>query len=195
MNTKKILFYALAFIIGGCVPSLHPLYTNKELVFEQKLLGKWVEGQNNVWDFKKSSEPNAYDLSVIMDKKEGGFTAHLVKINDTLFLDLFPKDPNLKENDFYKLHLLPVHTFMKVDEIEPALKLAMMAPDVLKKNIDADPNLIKHETLDNTIVLTASTQQLQQFMKKYANDPNIFAKPIELERFDPNEHSDPNANK
>jgi len=49
MKTKKLLFYSLAALLGGCVPvmSLHPLYTEKDVLFEEKLLGRWVDGPNN----------------------------------------------------------------------------------------------------------------------------------------------------
>lgn len=49
MKGKKLLFYSLAAILGGCVPvmSLHPLYTEKDVLFEEKLLGSWVDGPNN----------------------------------------------------------------------------------------------------------------------------------------------------
>ncbi len=36
-RAKKALFYLLAALLGGCVPvmSLHPLYTEKDVVFEK----------------------------------------------------------------------------------------------------------------------------------------------------------------
>lgn len=47
----------------------------------------------------------------------------------------------------------------------------------MKTLLQNEPNLIKHEVLkdqDSTIVLTASTEGLQKFVAKYANDPNVF---------------------
>ena len=43
MRTKKILFYCLAALMGGCVPimSLRPLFTSEDLVFDEKLLGTY----------------------------------------------------------------------------------------------------------------------------------------------------------
>ena len=45
MNTRKLLFYLLAVLLGSCVPvmSLHPLFTKEHLVFEEKLLGTWAD--------------------------------------------------------------------------------------------------------------------------------------------------------
>ncbi|MHC4171297.1 MAG: hypothetical protein ACYSWQ_30560 [Planctomycetota bacterium] len=48
MNTRKLLFYMLAGLLGGCVPvmSLNPLYTKDSLVYDDKLLGTWVDDPN-----------------------------------------------------------------------------------------------------------------------------------------------------
>ena len=93
--TRKLLFYLLAAILGGCVPSLHPLYTDKDLAFEEKLSGSWSDSEQ-IWKFEGDSEEKSYEL-IILDKdlKKGEFTAHLVKIDNMLFLDLFPEKPGL----------------------------------------------------------------------------------------------------
>ena len=56
--TKKALFYLIAALLGGCLPvaSLHPLYTDKDVIFEKELLGKWVDDPNNpefTWQFSR----------------------------------------------------------------------------------------------------------------------------------------------
>ena len=193
MRTKKLLFYLLAVLLGSCVPSLHPLYTDKELVFEEKLLGTWVESDSDQkWEFKKGAEEKSYDLTVDDNGEKGEFAAHLVKIDKMLFLDLFPKEPELEANEFYKLHLLGVHTFMKIGQIEPTLKMRMMDPETMEEILESDPNLIKHEIVENQIVLTASTKELQEFMKKHANTEGLFGEPEELERLKPEEPNEPN---
>ena len=195
MKTKKLLFYLLAGLLGSCVPSLHPLYTDKELVFEAKLLGSWGE-DDEVWEFKKGQEEKSYDLITNEEGKKGEFTVYLVKIQESpktdqekqiarqplLFLDLYPKEPPLETNDFYKFHLLPVHTFIKIEQIEPTLKMRVMNPDKLKEILEDRPDLIKHEILEDRIVLTASTKQLQKFMLKHAEDEGLFGEPTTLER-------------
>lgn len=191
---KKIAFYLLAALMGGCIPSLYPLYTEKELVFEEKLLGVWSEeNDKDKWVFEKSSDPNAYDLTVTMDKEDGKFAAHLVKLDNMLFLDLFPGEAEIKANDLYKTHLVPAHTFMKIEQIQPTLKMRMMDPETMKKMLKNDPNLLGHkmEAEKESIVLTASTQELQEFMKKHANDEGLFGEVAELKRQEPSD-TDPN---
>jgi len=200
MRTRKFLFYLLAGLLGCCVPSLHPLYTDKELVFDEKLLGSWGES-NQTWEFKKGEKEKSYDLITDENGKKGEFTVYLVKIQDSskadkekesarqtlLFLDLYPKQPNLETTDFYKFHLLPVHTFMKIEQIEPTLKMRVMSPDKLGEMLEDKPDIIKHEVLEDRIVLTASTKQLQKFMLEHVNDEGLFAEPSELERIKPSD--------
>jgi len=171
MKTKKSIFYCAALLMAGCLPSLHPLYNGKTLIFKEQLIGKWMEDDGGFWQFKRAGDKE-YELR-ICDKQEefGRFSAHLIEIKGLMFLDLFPDSKPLDGlDDFYKIHLLPVHTFMKVDQINPNLRLRMIDYDEVEKMIESDPNLIKHEVVDDDrIVLTASTEELQNFVVEHAD--------------------------
>lgn len=194
MNTRKLLFYLLAVLLGGCVPvmSLHPLFTKEDLVFEEKLLGTWADDPNSpdvTWEFKRIAEPEkAYKL-IFSDKegKKGLFIAHLVKLKDKLFLDACPapweqQDPNKIEWVYNTLFLIPAHTFIKVNSIEPQLKMQITDDEKMKELLKADPNAVKHEFLDDKPFLTASTRELQAFVLKYADDDRVFTGEIVLNR-------------
>ncbi len=185
MNAKKLLFYTLAVLLGGCVPSLHQLYTDKDLVFDENLLGAWADDDTR-WVFQRGADPNSYKLAVTDDEGKGQFIAHLVKIDNMLFLDLFPEEPELEQsNDFYKMHLVGVHTFIKVEQIEPILKMRVMNPEKIEKMLENDPNVLKHEKVEDRIILTASPKELQRFMRKYANVDEVFGDPSDLKRVEP----------
>lgn len=193
MKIKKLLFYLLAALLGGCVPlSLHPLYTGKELIFEEKLLGAWSDGSTKC-KFTEASGKKSYKLTVTDDDGKGKFDAHLVKIDDMLFLDLFPAEPELEANDFYKLHILPAHTFMKIEQIEPTLQMAVMNHDKMKDMLENDAALIKHEIVEGRVVLTASTKQLQGLMREHANDEGLFDEQTDLKRIGPKDPNYPNS--
>jgi hypothetical protein len=168
MRTKKAAFYLLAALLGGCLPSLHPLYTAETLIFDEKLIGRWV-GEEGTWQFAKAGEKE-YEVRLLQDDKEGRFEAHMVKLGDMTFLDIFPVSNETLENlpDLYRIHLLPAHTFMRVEQIEPDLQLRWVHVGEL---LEKDPNLLKHETLDeDRVVLTASTEDIQKFVVEHAND-------------------------
>ena len=183
MKTKKIVFYMLAIILGGCLQSLHPLYTDKDLIFEEKLIGKW-SGEKGIWEFRQG-EGKAYKMRVL-DGKEAWFIARLAKFEDMMFLDIFPDGKTLEDTQgFYKMHLLGLHTFMKVEQIEPQLQLRMLNSDKVSEMLKEDPNLLKHEVVDGRLVLTAPTKQLQEFMVKYANEEGVFNDTTDFTRREP----------
>jgi hypothetical protein len=196
MKTKKLLFYMLAVIIGGCVPviSLHQLYTEKDVVLDKKLYGTWVDDANNpktTWEFKSNDEPkNAYNLIFTdEDGKKGSFVAHLVKLQNRLFLDIFPselpwepEDPNKMDWPYNSFFLIPAHTFVKVDSIEPQLKLRLTLESKMEELLKENPNVVEHTSVGDRIVLTESTKKLQAFVLKYADDERVFTDQVTLSR-------------
>jgi hypothetical protein len=200
MKAKKLLFYVIAGVLCGCVPSLHCLFTDKDLVFEEKLLGIWAEDNSEeTWEFKRYSDEvdKRYKLTYTdSDSQAGEFVAKLGKLDEMMFLDLYPGDADINANDFYKHHLLGVHTFMKIEQIEPTLQMRMMNTDKMKEMLEAGPNLIKHEILeerDSQILLTASTKELQRFMIEHAKDKGLFDEPSDMRRLEVKEPNEPNA--
>jgi hypothetical protein len=172
MKTKKSIFYCVALLMAGCLPSLHPLYDDTTLIFKKELIGKWMQDDGGLWQFKKAGDKE-YELRICDDdqKELGRFSTHLIEIKGLMFLDLFPDDEPLEDlDDFYKIHILPVHTFMKVDQINPNLRLRMIDYEKVGEMIENDPNLIKHEVVDDDrIVLTASTEELQNFVVRHVD--------------------------
>ena len=197
MKTKKLLFYLLAALLGGCVPvmSLHPLFTEKTLVFEEKLLGTWVDDSNNIWEFKNPDEQEKIYKLIFVDNEgqKGSFDARLTKLENKLFLDVYPseppwdeEDPNKVEWPFNTLFFMPVHTFIKINGIEPELKLQLTDDDELKKLLKEDPNAVEHTLVyEDKLVLTASTEELQAFVVKYADDSRVFTAEVVLARKKP----------
>jgi len=196
IKTKKLLFYLLAALLGGCVPvmSLHPLFTEETLVFDEKLLGTWVDDSNETtWQFGNSNKSDkAYEFIFTDNDGKGSFVALLVKLQKNLFLDIYPdklpcdeKDPNKVEWMYNTLFFMPVHTFIKINGIEPELKLQLTDDDELKKLLKENPNAVEHTSTEDKFVLTASTEELQAFVVKYADDSRVFTAEVVLARKKP----------
>jgi len=212
MKTKKILFYCLAALLAGCGPifSLHPLFTKENIVFDEKLLGTWVEDPNqpeDTWEFARLDEAAAdslpqefrdelkrfYRLNVTSKENDkvqrGSVVACLVKLEGRMFLDIFPDKFPSGEQDIEKLPLLynafffvPVHTFVKVDLAGNQLKLWLTDDEKFAKLLEAEPAAVKYETLDDRPLLTAPTKELQTFVSKYAGDERLFSNELVLSR-------------
>jgi len=186
----------LAVILGGCVPviSLHPLYTEKDIVVDKKLCGTWIDNSGDTkttWEFERIDEPkNAYKLIFTdEDGKKGSFVAHLLKLKDMLFLDIFPgelpwepEDPNKMDWPYNSLFLIPAHTFVKIDSIEPRLKLRLTSESKMEELLKENPSAVEHTSIGERIVLTASTKKLQAFVLKYAEDERVFTGEVTLSR-------------
>jgi hypothetical protein len=197
MSAKKVLFYLLLGILGSCVPvmSLHPLYNENDVIFDEKLLGLWVSDSNESMEFTRAEkEEKTYQLILTsIDKNSkrevrGIFDVRLVKIENKLFLDVFPnqfpcgklEEPNEVKWFYNAFFLAPMHSFVKVDSIEPQLKLRLTDNDTIKKFLVKDPNAIKHEMVEDNPVLTADTKTLQKFVLKYADSNDVFSEELIL---------------
>lgn len=206
MSTKKLIFYLSAVLLGGCVPvmSLHSLYNKEDVIFDEKLLGTWVDDPNNpetTWEFMRIVEPNnAYKL-IFSDKEgqKGSFDAYLIKLKERFFLDLHPSDPPWEPEDpnklkwpFNTLFLIPTHTFIKIDSLEPQLKMRLTLEDEMQKLLKEDPNAVQHTFIEDRLILTASTKELQAFVLKYADDDRLFTDETVLSR---KETKKPNSSK
>lgn len=182
---KMLVAVGIVMLVLGCVPSLHPLYTEKDVTFDPTLVGVWSEkDKTDTWTFKKSGD-NAYELIMTQDGAPGKFEVHLVRLGELLFLDLYPEAPDI-ENSFYKAHLVPAHTFLgiQIDKEKDVVRIAAIGPDWLEEAIDSKKVTIAHERLgeddESRIILTASTKALQEFVVKYAAE--AFGEPAELHR-------------
>ena len=82
---------------------------------------------------------------------------------------------DLNENDFYKMHLLPVHTFMRVEQIQPTLRMAPLDPDWVGEFLEDHPDAIRHEKLDDRIILTAEPKELQSFLIEHEQTKDAFS--------------------
>ncbi len=180
--TSILLIGAFALSVG-CVRSLYPIYTDNDLVFEPGLVGRWAEENSKAtWAFSKAST-NEYELVYTDDAgKQGTFSAHLARVGGKLFLDLFPAAAELKENDFYQFHLIRVHTFAYVRQIEPTLQMTFPDPEWLKNYVKDNPDSIRHETIENEVVLTAPTKELQNFWLKHTDTQGAFGDTSNMRR-------------
>jgi hypothetical protein len=187
MKAKNILFCSLAVLLGGCTAaSLHPLYTNDELIFEGQLIGKW-SSEKDIWEFRQT-EGQKYEVTVLTAYKQGRFEGHLVRLEGMIFLDVFPQlseQLKSKYNEFYMSHFIRTHSFIKVDQIEPTLRLRQMDMNRVGDMLKHDPDLLKHEVIDDRVILTAPTEQLQEFILNHTNTEGVFGLPLELIRRQP----------
>lgn len=191
MKTKWWVGLAAAILAAGCVPSLHQWYTDKDVVFEEKLLGVWEqENEDNLWIFEKGDgESKGYRLTITSKEDDPALlVAHLFKINGKPYLDMYPADDCLENsNDFFKIHLAGMHQLLRIDSIQPTVQFRMLNPDTIGKMLKDKPDLVAHESPedDEGVLLTAATEKLQKFLVENADKENFFAETNTLTRRNP----------
>ena len=184
MKTSNLItFAAAAFLLSGCIPSVNPYYTAKDVVFDPRLLGEWQVKESSqepqFWKFEKGDD-KAYQLTVIeKGGKEGKFAAHFFKLRQEHFLDLVPSDCDYAKDqaDLVACSMFPGHLLVRVSQIEPELRLAFFDFDWLEQFLKENPKAIAHHTEDKRMLLTASTRDLQRFVLKHLGEQELFEEP------------------
>lgn len=208
MKTIKILLVILFAGISfqGCITSLHPLYTDKDLVFDNRLLGTWHSDSpteswklENLMEKELSPYKNPKErkdkevfksqfinkktyLLTYTDKGEAAeFLLNLVKLDNNFYIDLYPG--KLKEkNEMLEDHYLPVHSYAKINISANGFELSYLNADLLYKLLNENRIKIRHESFDYYKVITASTEELQKFIIKFADNKEFFSSPVKFSK-------------
>ena len=81
---------------------------------------------------------------------------------------------NLKNQVGFQTNLIPAHTFAKVEFQDNQLKIRSFDSDYIEGLIKSRKVRLKHEVVNETIILTASTEDLRSFILKYGDDDKLF---------------------
>ena len=101
MNKRYLVLLALLALLTGCVPvdSLNPLFTDKEIVFDDSLLGEWVGPEANDTGSMKFIKEGKNAYVIVMTDKDGPdgeqkttfYDAQLLSLSGQKFLDVLPQ--------------------------------------------------------------------------------------------------------
>ena len=192
MKLKVCVTLFSILFIAGCVPSLHQLWTDKTLVYDEAFVGSFKEGEN-CWQFTGDPNDSSYEVVITeKEEKKSQLIAHLVNVEGQFFFDFYPSDDaEIECGDWLKFHLLGVHLFFKVEKTENGFTLAAMDPEEVGKLLKEKPELVKHEIVeDDRVVLTDTPENLQKFLieaqklnKDIFGDPEEFVPIMEDDKF------------
>lgn len=190
MKTKYLIPILLILIVAqSCtIFSLNPLYTEDDPIEVVDLTGTWriteeggkeyislepLENKRYIFRYGQYEESDSIPM-VDTVSYEGVF----LELGDHLFVDLYPYyDKQLEEEDYLFMNFIPAHSFLKVVKEDNEMHLYLFNFDRLKELFEQNRIRIKHQMFDDYIVITASTEELQKFIEKYADDPKAFDDP------------------
>jgi hypothetical protein len=211
---KKIFlltaFTFLLVFLSGCLTTLHPIFTEKDLVYKPELNGKWKTQDRSKTGWAEIT-PLANETSIELPGKlssiknkgyfvryknevgeiSGQFIAFLARIGKHLYFDYYPVplEKDKKADEFYMQHFIKMHTPYRVDiQKNGNFELSQLEGGYLDKLIEEKKIRISHEiNSDGDAIITASTSELQQYILKYGDDPEalrsektVFSKSINL---------------
>ena len=178
---------ALTSMSSCLVSSLHPFYKEKDKIFEPAMVGAWIDSDSSIWviepnmvssGFMEPREPDgAYKITLYEDVDEiSVMTATLFQLNGVDYVDFAPDiNEDHFTSDMISYHHVPVHTLARVQYSANSILLYWYGDEWLNELFEENRIRISHETVQNhdydRQVLTASTDELQKFIRKYANDP------------------------
>ena len=191
----KIIIAACFFTLAGCVPSLHPLYTDEDRIKADEIVGTWYsDDKDEIYEISSDpDDPYQYIFKyseretsgiITRDSTAAFFDVNLVKLGDVMFMDFYPGENESLENlnDLLEIHLIAAHTFAKFEVKGDTLKIWRMDPDWISLLFKENRVRIAHEQIDDQVILTASTPDLQKFMTKYGSLDEAYVEPEILAR-------------
>jgi hypothetical protein len=166
---------ALCLLLSGCVAgSLNPFYTEDLVVKQPQLYGSWL--------FTQDIEANDESPLVIAEGKitlyddkgvPADARATFFKIDDELFIDVFPNEGRLKQELVNEGE--PEHLLSRIKTLGPdKISFNALNYDWLEKQLKAGTVTLPYKMVGSDIVFIAASAQWVEFLKKYKDDPQAF---------------------
>jgi len=197
---KKIsIILGFAFLImflSSCLNTLHPIFTEKDLAYDPKLIGTWStekQGTKERVVISNLATENSVELpgNISAIKQKGYFIAYqdehgdtkqyiafLARIGKHLYFDYYPasKKEDRKLDEFFGIHFVRMHTSYRVEILnDGSFELSQLDGSYVKSLIDEKKIRISYETdAEDDITITASTKELQQYLLKYGDESSAY---------------------
>jgi hypothetical protein len=180
------------FAAAGCddsgnpfVVSLSPFYSKVDLETTPGLAGTWRDKEGDV-SFTFAAEAEK-EYTLVVKEREGGqetsgeFEAHLMRLGGSWFIDFYPKNSN-REDEFYRVHFFRGHSIARVELGQDSMEVAFLSASWLSTRIEEKSIDTPHERPDGSLLLTGTTEEVQELAYLYGNDEKAFADPLSLEK-------------
>lgn len=183
-------------VASGCdsdgspfVMSLEPFYTPVDLEADSRLQGTWKDKEGDVtFSFEEGPEKRQEkEYKLVVKEKDGEqeasgeFDVCVVRLGAFWFLDIYPRSSK-EGNEFYRLHLIRAHTIARVEIKKDSIQMAFLSAGWLRAKIKEKSVDTPYVKGDDALLLTGTTEEVQELVFCYANNDEAFADPLLLER-------------
>lgn len=168
MQRFSIVSALVLILAAGCLPLAQPAYHDADLVFDEAVLGRWQQQDSSAtWSFSRGEGKDYQLVYTDDDGRSGQFIAHVAEFGGVRVLDLFPVKDEVAGNEFYKFHLMPIHTAYLMRSTESGLELAGFDLNWLKEYLTSNPSALEHTSFNGQLLVTASTDEVQAFILEH----------------------------
>lgn len=186
MKTKLLTLLGIAAVLAGCVvDSEQPFYRAGDVFFDERLLGEWGEpakpGETpgETFRIERTGAQGYMVRHRDADGKEQRVELWLFKLAGQVFGDYreHPADGGAAR-----------HQLMRVDELGDTWKFRGLNYRWVRDHLRANPQALPHrfdgakDKENPPVTLTATTAQLQEFIKKHQVEAEFFHEPSVLEK-------------
>lgn len=192
-NIQVLAILVLLLGLTSCLSTVQPIFTEKDLVFDNRLLGTWQKDNetSRITVQISKAQPADFGENLALRKLQGktyafrypatddspGITylGFLVKLGNSYYMDYFPADMPLQVDRFYAAHYSKMHTCFRLElQSNNSFALKQFSDTYLQKLIENKKVRISHEKRRDQFIITASTEELQQYLVKYSNVPEAY---------------------
>ena len=184
-------FIVLTAFLGGCATySVHPFYKPDESTLEPGLVGTWRADKAKITI--QANKEGTYEVEVADSDSNSDYRykMRLIRVADKLFADAVFDEESLNDKKIdFPYGIAAFHFLYKVLLNEETLRISLVNHDWLVTQIEAKKISIAREYMDenssprdSSILLTASSANLQKFIQQIADTPDAFEEPNIMHR-------------
>jgi hypothetical protein len=171
------------------VVSLQPFYSQLDLEADSRLNGTWSDDEGDItFSFEQGKDKGKEkEYKLVVKEKDGDqevsgeFDARVVRFGVFCFLDIYPQ--NSKEgSEFYSAHFMRAHTIARVEIKQDSIQIAFLSASWLKAKIQEKSVDTPYVKADDALLLTGTTEEVQELVFFHANDDEAFADPLLLRK-------------
>lgn len=201
----------LSLTLNGCfLKSVHPLVSQADSQLIEGLEGVWQD-EEATWyfinDITKFNEFMGTDEKLFKDDDANElqnayyvfyetmfkgkpdttlFIGSTIELGDNYYLDLKVIQPGNGLPDLVNFHYFAVHTFSQISIQKNELNIELFNDEWIRDQLLNNRVRLKHERIDDgeepQVLVTASTKELQEFVKKYGENEKAYTDPMSLIR-------------
>ncbi len=192
----SMILFSVVLCLAGCLTTLHPIFTGKDLITDPRLIGNWEKAKdktkviyrqpsdNEVNNLSPALQSEAGKIYMLDEKDEQGHIrstnyAFLVKLGKYYYMDYYPASEKERRSadNFFAAHYVPMHSIYRIEfKNNNSFNVQRLDGGYLEKLIKNKQIRIRHEVMeDGGIFITASTEELQQYLIKYSDVPEAYS--------------------